>query len=146
MQTREETIRYLMSLKADMVTRRDQLVREIEYLEGTIALLRSATPQNEVQPTQLTMPMEFPVGKLRNLTQKQAVITIAKYLGGTIRTQDAKRLMIRAGIMRDTKNSTNITHNTIVHSERFERVGPGEYRLKEFNQQTKESAAHMPVQ
>jgi len=72
--------------------------------------------------------------KLHGLTHEQAVIKIAKNNGGIVRTQAAKRLMIRAGIMRETKNSTNMTHNAIKRTNKFERVSPGVYRLKEMKE------------
>jgi hypothetical protein len=42
--------------------------------------------------------------------------------------------MIKAGIMKQTKNSTNMAHNAINRTDKFERVRPGEYRLKSENQ------------
>src|SRR5207244_4260644 len=84
----------------------------------------------ETLPTYVSNVAELPIGKLRNLTQLQAIVTIANHNGGTVRAQDAKRLMIRAGVMRETRNSTNITHNVIIRSHIFERIGHGEYRLR----------------
>jgi len=37
--------------------------------------------------------------------------------------------------MRETKNSTNIIHSVILRSEKFERVRPGEYKLRENDRQ-----------
>jgi hypothetical protein len=59
----------------------------------------------------------------------QALTVIAKHYGGTFKAQEAKRLLIKAGVMRETKNSTNIIHAVIVRSGKFEKVKPGEYRL-----------------
>src|SRR5262249_15069180 len=78
-----------------------------------------------------TVVNEFPIAKLRNLTQSQVVIAIARYNGGIVKAQDAKHLMIQARVMRDAKNSTNITHNVILRTGPFERIAPGEYKLKE---------------
>src|SRR2546423_71815 len=36
--------------------------------------------------------------KLRGMSHSEAVVAIAKHNGGIVRTQDAKRLMIKAGI------------------------------------------------
>jgi hypothetical protein len=73
---------------------------------------------------------EKPVLSLRGMTHTQAVLAIAKRNGGIIKAQDAKQLMIHAGVMRDTKNSTHMVHNAIINSDRFERIGRGEFRLK----------------
>jgi len=109
------------------------LEKTLEHLNSTIEMLEKDTVEDSMAAAAVAVPVpaEFPIGKLRRLTQAQAVVTIAKYGGGVVKAQDAKRLMIRAGVMRDTKNSTNITHNVILRSGKFERIAPGEYRLKE---------------
>jgi hypothetical protein len=77
----------------------------------------------------------------------QALTVIAKHYGGTFKAQEAKRLLIKAGVMRETKNSTNIIHAVIVRSEKFEKVRPGEYRLRENKSAPKdEGLFHAPVQ
>jgi hypothetical protein len=72
----------------------------------------------------------FSAGNLRGMSHTQAVVAIAKNNGGVVKAQDAKRLMIQAGVMRDTKNSTHMVHNAIINSDRFDRIGRGEFRLK----------------
>lgn len=134
MQTREEVLKYLKAKRAGLMEQLEELDATIEHLSATIDMIekeiiaQAALAQRTVEPGPEIA--EFPVGRLRSLTQLQAVIAIAKHYGGTVRAQDAKRLMIRAGVMRETKNSTNITHNVIIRSHAFDRVGPGEYRLK----------------
>lgn len=127
MATREDTIRNLKSKRDELMAQMERLDKDIEHLNGAIALFEKEALS---QLTLVSPSTDFPIGKLRNLTQLQAVIAIADHNGGMVRAQDAKRLLIRAGVMRETKNSTNITHNVIIRSKLFERVGPGEYRLK----------------
>lgn len=130
MQTREETLDYLKAARAKIVSQMEALDKKIEHLNATIDLVQKEIVYESASP--IPEPPEFPIGKLRKLTQIQAVVAIAKHYGGIVKAQDAKRLMIRANVMRETKNSTNITHNVIIRSGKFERIGPGEYRLKEF--------------
>jgi hypothetical protein len=73
---------------------------------------------------------EWELPKLRGMTHKEAVVAIAKKNNGIVRSQDAKRLMIRAGIMRETRNSSRMVHNAIKGTNLFDSIGPGEYRLK----------------
>jgi len=72
----------------------------------------------------------FGASNLRGMSHRKAVIAIARNNGGIVRAQEAKRLMIQAEVMKDTKNATHMVHNAIITSERFERIGRGEYRLK----------------
>jgi hypothetical protein len=132
MEEKELTIKYLTEHRKDLLEKRERLAKplleidqEIQHVDGTLRSLQKN--QN------LSFPKEelFPIAKLRKLTQVQALDVIAKHNGGLVRAQEAKRLLIKAGVMRETKNSTNIIHAVILRSEKFERVRPGEYRLKE---------------
>jgi hypothetical protein len=134
---KEITLDYLTDYKKKLLARRERLMlpiqeveQEIEHLTATIRSLQK--PQQPAGFT-ATITVDFPIGKLRKLTQVQALTVIAKHYGGTLKAQEAKRLLIKAGVMRETKNSTNIIHAVIVRSEKFERVRPGEYKLKESN-------------
>jgi hypothetical protein len=134
MENKDFAIAYLADHRKDLLEKRERLMRPLQELDQEIehvtATLRS------IQKTQALgdLPKEdFPIGKLRKLTQVQALVVIAKHNDGIVRAQEAKRLLIKAGVMRETKNSTNIIHAVILRSEKFERVRPGEYRLKEKN-------------
>jgi hypothetical protein len=131
MEDKESIIKYLTVHRKELLEQRDRLAKpvleidqEIQYVDGT---LRSLQKNHTV-----SFPKEelFPIAKLRNLTQVQALVVIAKHNDGIVRAQEAKRLLIKAGVMRQTKNSTNVIHAVIIRSEKFERVRPGEYRLK----------------
>lgn len=144
MQTREETLRYLKTMREGLLEQVDRLDKDIEHLNATITLLEKEMVSQSAPTSVLA---DFPIGKLRNMTQMQAVIAIAKHNGGIVRAQDAKRLMISGRVMRDTKNSTNITHNVILRSGQFERVAPGEYKLKDASDKPKDqNLFHAPVQ
>jgi hypothetical protein len=99
---------------------------DLKNVMGTIAILkRNPRPSSSENFESTTQNLN-----LRGLTHKDAVVAIAKANGGVVRAQDAKRMMIKAGVMSATKNSTNMTHNVIIKSDLFDRIGPGEYRLK----------------
>jgi len=131
---KEFAIDVLTDHRKELLAKRERLIIPLQELDQEIehvtATLRSLSAPTRVVAIQ-SRTEEFPIGKLRKLTQVQALVVIAKEMNGVIRAQDAKRLLIKAGVMRETKNSTNIIHAVILRSGKFERVRPGEYRLKE---------------
>jgi len=100
----------------------------ISFYERNSLMLEVSAPKVSLE--NMTVVGIFGASSLRGMSHRQAVITIAKHNGGIVRTQEAKRLMITAGVMRDTKNATHMVHNAIISSERFVRIGRGEYRLR----------------
>ena len=113
-----------------------QAQEDLRSVQGTIAYYERAirtapTSQNFVRTGKPIVTVAvFSAASLRGLSHKKAVVAIARHNGGIIKAQEAKRMMIQAGIMRDTKNSTHMVHNAIITSDRFERIGRGEFRLK----------------
>jgi hypothetical protein len=107
-----------------------QAEEDLQHILGTIAFYQRNRGSDFGHITgEMSLLVQEP--KLRGMTHSQAVVAIAKQNGGVVRAQDAKRMMIKAGIMRQTKNSTNMTHNAILRTDLFDRVGPGEFRLKQ---------------
>lgn len=132
MPTRDDTINFLKLKRQTLVDNIASLEKDLEHLNATIRLLEKdhqSTPNITVE--YLSPEESFPEAKLKGMTQVQALMVIAKHFGGTIKAQDVKKIMIRAGVMKETKNSTNIAHNLILRTGKFERVAPGEYRLKQ---------------
>jgi hypothetical protein len=132
---RQQAISYLTQLKRELGVQREQLLRpalaiekKLEHITAALAVLLEQPQKEAVSPTGTD---DFPMAKLRKMTHRQAVVALARHNGGTIKAQDAKRIMIRAGVMSDTKNSTNMTHNAILQSGEFARIGRGEFRLKD---------------
>jgi hypothetical protein len=129
---KEFVVRYLNDHRKQLLAKRERLLLPIQEIDQDIehitATLRSLQSPEKAELQSLN---DFPIEKLRHLTQVQALLVIAKHNNGFVRAQEAKRLLIRAGVMRETKNSTNIIHSVILRSEKFERVRPGEYKLKQ---------------
>jgi hypothetical protein len=150
MENKDFAVAYLTDHRKDLLEKRERLMRPLQELDQEIehvtATLRSIQKPRELAKPSLAVPADFPLGKLRKLTQVQALVVIAKHNDGIIRAQEAKRLLIKAGVMRETKNSTNIIHAVIVRSEKFERVRPGEYRLKESETENSDKTLFQPNQ
>jgi hypothetical protein len=132
MENKEVTIKYLTEHRKDLLERRERMAKPLLELDQEIQHVDGALRSLQKTLGTLSFPREeiFPIGKLRKLTQVQALVVIANHYDGVVRAQEAKRLLIKAGVMRETKNSTNIIHAVIVRSEKFEKVRPGEYRLR----------------
>jgi hypothetical protein len=120
MENRDKVIQHLLEHKRDLMSKRELLFRplqnidkEIEHVTATIASL-----QKKGVPVSFTatLSVDFPLAKIRGRTQVEALVEIAKHYDGIVRAQEAKRLLIRAGVMRETKNSTNIIHAVILRS------------------------------
>lgn len=113
----------------------EEIRKTLEHIQGVLALYQPAPAPKislvELENASAETNADIPTSRLKGLSHEAAAIAIAKYNGGIVRTQEAKRLMIKAGIMSVTKNSTNMAHNAINRSGKFERISPGEYRLKE---------------
>jgi hypothetical protein len=146
MEGRDQTIQYLTQVKRDLSAKREKLLRpvqdvdkEIEHITAALAvILRSGTEDEKGNP------LGFPLKKLRGMTQTQALLEIAKYNGGTIKTLEVKPILIGSGIMRSTKNSARMIHGLISRSEAFRRIGRGEYRLKEAEAKTSDKTLFQP--
>lgn len=129
---REQTIQYLTQLKRDLAAKRERILRPLAEVDKKIAdvsavlgmvLSGPASEEPESVPG-------FPLKKLKGLTHVQSLIEIAKYNGGTLSALEAKDIMMRAGVLRQTKNSTHMVHGAIARSEAFDRISRGQYRLK----------------
>jgi hypothetical protein len=116
-----------------------EVERDLEHIAGTIAFLEreQISPRLSQAANQSVEILEVVVPRLAGKTHVEAIVAIAKANGGLVRAQDAKRLMIRAGVMRNTRNSTHMTHNAILRSGLFERIAPGEFVLKSHMKQPK---------
>ena len=68
--------------------------------------------------------------RLRGLTQPDALIAIAKHHGGEIRATEARDIIVATRLAKGKpENVIGHIHHMLAGSERFERLGPGHYRL-----------------
>jgi hypothetical protein len=77
-------------------------------------------------------PLPVAPRELQGMTQLEAMVYMARKNSGRLKTKDAARLLLEAGLMRKTKNSYNIAYTVIRRSEKFKPSGiAGEYELIE---------------
>jgi len=134
MEGKQQAIQYLTLKKKELTEKRDKLMRPIAELEKEIAALTYAVAIvfREEAPTPSAEVSGFPLRNIRNMTQVQALLEIAKYNGGVIKSIDVKSILVAAKLMKNTKNASGMVNGIIARSEAFERIGRGEYRLKDF--------------
>jgi hypothetical protein len=148
-----ETFDRLAELRQQLEDKRDsakhnfeEKERDLQAVLKTMELLRSQGREDVV--VTLTGEAALVLELRRKKTQLHALIAIARNNGGKLLTRDAKRLLQQAGLMKQTKNASNILYNVINRSERFKHVGSGEYELKAESKSRVESDGvfHTPVQ
>ena len=69
--------------------------------------------------------------KQKKITQINALVTIAKFLGdnnGNFKAQDAKRVMMDADLFANPTNADSIIYTLIDRSGKFKRINPGIYK------------------
>jgi len=104
-----------------------QLQDDLRHIEAVIRLYE-AEKAGEGE----SVPTLVPLQSLRGLTQIKALVKIARASGGKFRISDARALLVKAGLINSPKgNENNILFNAIARSEKFKRVGYGEYELIE---------------
>lgn len=104
------------------------LEQEIGAIEAAIRVLKQRRPgeaANTVDPSELH-------GK----TQIEALVTIAKRGNGEFKVNEARRLLLQAGLIRNPKNASTIVNNVIKRSDRFDRVKTGVYKLQSYKPTT----------
>jgi hypothetical protein len=117
---------------AAMIAQRRQkmqgLVSELNSLEAEVAALQQAETlyKNEHSISEGVDPSE-----LKGKSQLSAMILIAQRNDGILNMVEAKRKLIQAGVAKNSKNTLSILYNVLGRSDRFEKVSPGVYRLRE---------------
>ncbi len=109
----------------------EDVTRKLESVSTTLALLDGSTTMPVAHRIAVARPVaaSIDIASLRGLKQVEALTKIAQHGGGRLRTVDAKKLMLQAGLIKNPKNANNILFSVIQRSGKFERVEPGVYRL-----------------
>jgi hypothetical protein len=99
---------------------------ELQAVTKTLQLLTKGRGREE---REIESKVEAFIHELHGLTQVEALVKLAKANGNRLKTKDAKRILVAAGLIKSRKNAANILFTTIQRSERFKRIVPGEYEL-----------------
>jgi hypothetical protein len=126
-----ESLENLENLKKRLIQRAERLKRELQQIEDdlistdrTIHLLsQPETESDSIWP-------ESYLREFESLTQIQALVKIAKTNGrNRLNVPEAKKLLLAAGLISKPKNAASIVYSAIIRSERFRKIGRGEYEL-----------------
>lgn len=109
-----------------VLERVEEIQQEIRALEQAAGMFRLKHSIDESIDPQ----------ELKGKTQMAALIAIARKGNGQFKANEAKRLLVQAGLISNPKNAASIVYTLIKRSERFERVAPGVYRLRNQSQGT----------
>lgn len=106
-----------------LVTQANDIQANIDALERTAKLFRR------------THSLAEPIDSrgLKGKTQIEALEIIAKKDDGLLRANEAKRLLLEAGLIRTPKNAASIVYTLIKRSDKFDWVSKGVYRLRNYH-------------
>ncbi len=137
MVTQETSLSGLLNLIADLRAREkeqeialDETRQNIDAVQRALALLRERNGLPADEPIPRFSPVSF-----QGKTQVQALVTIAEHSQGYIKVTEAKRILLEAGVLPRAKTAYQQVTSTLIRSRRFEKAGPGEYRLVYDNDQ-----------
>jgi hypothetical protein len=115
----------LRNRKAEIEAQLSSLEAQINAVETTLKLLK-----DERGPDLSQMNSSF-ISELHDKSLIEALITIAQKRENRLIVKEAKRLLIQAGLINNAKNALSILYTTISRSGRFEKIKPGEYKVKD---------------
>jgi hypothetical protein len=114
---------------------RESVKVKIEELQRTLSgidVVLAGLDAPKTSTSAVTAPSlrTFSPASIRGMKQLDALMTIAKFNGGIFPVQEAKNIMIQAGVMKDSKHSNSMIYTLMHNSEKFERVKAGVYKIK----------------
>ena len=112
------------SLQLELNRRIAEKEAEISAVLTAIRLVKQAAGQGFHENSGPTVASSF-----KGMTQRKALVEIARRNGGNVRVSEAKRLLISAGLIKNPKKGWGIVYTTLSRSSEFEKIGPGEFRL-----------------
>lgn len=133
---------YSKQTREDLLALRTELMKQIAEIQKRIAAIdvilpelaqgQKSSPSAPVAQLQVTHTSRLDPAAIRGMKQFPALKVIARAQGGIVRTNEAKDLMVEAGVVANTKNAYKMVYNLIKNSDEFQPTGVrGEYRLTE---------------
>ncbi len=119
----------LEHIRKELAEEAEQLRSKLKVIEGrAIAVALAIEVWKSSKGTKVAADPYL--REFKGMTQVQGLIKIAKDNGNNrFRLQDAKKILLEAGLVKSKKNASVILYTAIQRSEKFKRVAPGEYEL-----------------
>lgn len=126
-----QSLESLEKLKQRLTQRAERLKRELLQIEDDlISTDRTIQLLSEPETEASGIWPESYLREYEGLTQIQALVKFAKTNGrNRLNVPEAKKLLLAAGLISKPKNAASIIYSAIIRSERFRKVGRGEYEL-----------------
>jgi hypothetical protein len=135
----------LEQIRKELAQEAEELRSKLKQIEGRAIAVALAIEVWKSKGTKVTVDPYL--REFKDLTQVQALTKIAKDSGNNrFRLNDAKKILLDAGLVKSKKNASTILFTAIQRSEKFKRVAPGEYELIEAQKGGKPIAATLTFQ
>ena len=119
----------MQQIKAQKENYESQIKHLDDDLKAVIKTINLLKLLKQRSTKSVAVPAAIDNSHLEGKTQREALVEIARRNNGTVKTAEAKDLLIKAGLITKTKNASTIVSTAINRSGRFERVSPGVYKL-----------------
>jgi hypothetical protein len=127
--SKRESHKELESLKKHWGEEAAKLRDRLKQAEERVAALALTIQLLDNSPSTTAEDNPY-IKEFKGMTQVAALVKIARDNGtNRFKLQDAKKLLLEAGLIRSKKNASTILFTTIQRSGRFRRVAPGEYEV-----------------
>jgi hypothetical protein len=129
--TNKQDLENFEKVRKRLLQRSDRLKAELQQIDDDLrAADRMMHLLNEEETKTEEIWPESYLREFEGLTQVQALVKIARTNGrNRLNVKDAKNLMVAAGLVKSKNNAANIVYTAIIRSERFRKIGKGEYEL-----------------
>ena len=122
----------IADLRRDVDERQARLMAETGELAIAQVQLRALETTAKIYRERHLVPGLAQAEEIEDMTQIEGMVHIAYQGNGIFKVKDVRRIMLEAGKISNPKNASNILYTLIKRSDRFERISPGVYRLREY--------------
>ena len=129
------TLEDIAKLVGRLQAKRDKLQGQLEEVQRQLdsaSTTYELLGKNRMVSSSFVYPTE---ASLQGKTQLDALIAVAEANDNHLVVKKARRALIRAGLIKNTKNASSIIFTAINRSGRFQRESPGVYKLVEQKKQ-----------
>lgn len=118
------------ALLAEKVANYTRLLEEVQKKHDAIVIALEVIGQSKPASAWRGKPdLDIDPDALAGKPLKAAVLFIAEQSGGVMHVSPARRLLVKAGILREGQYGSNRINSAIRELNRFKRVGRGKYLL-----------------
>ena len=125
----EQMIDVLRQQLERRLVKRERQQAGVDETDEAIAALRYVIALQRPERDSRAQTVNIRPDELVGLIIEDAAVLIAERSGGLLKSTPARKVMIAAGLLDDSRNGGTKLYQALSRSERFESVQRGEYRL-----------------